>query len=334
MCLAGCSRGITHSTQPHGAGTPSLPSTADSTRRAALSAAELMRLHPNEAGQVPILEYHAIDTGSTTMSRTPDEMRHDLQRLYDEGYRPVSLQDYLAHRINIPAGKSPVILTFDDARPTQFHYTSEGILDPECAVGILQAFHQQHPDFSLAATFFVLPTTSGFGSPADRKKKMKALLQMGFEIGNHTLTHRSLRSLTDAEVQGELAGCLRAIHQMVPEAKVDTLALPLGIHARHRELEAQGESQGQIYAHQAVLLVGANPAPSPVSTAFDPMRLPRIQACEGDCGLTYWLNALKKHPEKRYISDGDPNTVTVPRSLQKRVNPTNLHGSPLRIYDQ
>ncbi len=297
-----------------------------------LSAAELAALKPNEVGQVPILEYHALDDGKTTMSRSPGQFRRDLERLYREGYRPIALHDYLDNRINVPAGKSPVILTFDDARPTQFRYRPDGSLDPDSAVAILETFHREHADFPLRATFFVLPTAPGFGPAADRAKKLRELVRLGFEIGNHTLSHPALHRLSDAKVQEELAGCVTEIHKLAPDAVVDTLALPLGSHARNRSLEARGMFAGQTYANRASLLVGANPAPSPAARTFDPMRLPRIQACEGNCGITFWLDALAAHPARRYVSDGDPAAVTVPRDAQAQVDGSRLQGAALRTY--
>jgi len=155
---------------------------------------------------------------------------------------------------------------------------------------------------------------------------------MGFEIGNHTIHHDKLRDLTDEQVQRELADCVIEIHKLVPDAKVDTLALPYGIHARNRALESAGASAGQKYANRAVLAVGAEPAPSPASKKFNPLRLPRIQACEGPSGITYWLDDLKRHPQRRYISDGDPGIITAPQSKANTVETSRLQGSRLRTY--
>lgn len=289
------------------------------------------RVRPNEVGVIPILEYHDIRDGRNSMCRSAMAFRRDLERLYRENYRPISLKSYLQNRIDTPPGTTPVILTFDDARESQFRYRPDGSIDPHCAVGILQAFAAKHPDFPVRATFFVLPDVA-FGPAAQRARKMQALLDMGCEIGNHTVSHRSLRNLTDAEVQKELAGCVARVKRLAPAAEVDTLALPLGIAPRNRALLASGEHAGQQYTNRAVLLVGAHPAPSPVATDFDPMRLPRIQACEGVAGITYWLDELKRHPERRYVSDGDPMTVTVPNSAVRRVNPGKLKGAHLRTY--
>ena len=141
-----------------------------------------------------------------------------------------------------------------------------------------------------------------------------------------------MRDLTDEQAQKELATSVVEIHKLVPDAKVDTLALPYGIHARNRELEAAGAFAGQTYANRAVLLVGADPAPSPVSKKFKPFHLPRIQACEGTSGITYWLDELKRHPRRRYVSDGDPRVVTVPQSRADKVDSSRLQGSRLRLY--
>jgi len=318
--LAGCSRPL-----------PIEPRASAQTRPT-LTAAQLAQIRPNEAGVVPIFMYHDIGKPEQRLNRSVAAFRHDLERLYQEGYRPVLLEDYLDNRMDLPAGKSPVILTFDDARGSQFHTLKDGTLDPNCAIGILQAFCKTHPDFPLHATFFVLPNRA-FDQHKLAAQKLQALLAMGCEIGNHTVTHRSLRKLSDEEVREELATCVTRLHQMVPQARVDTMALPYGIAPRNRTLLASGTYQGQSYTNRAVLLVGAGPAPSPVSPHFDPMRLPRIVTSEVRFGITYWLNELKRHPERRYISDGDPGTVTVPRALASSVDKRRLKGIPLRLYD-
>jgi peptidoglycan/xylan/chitin deacetylase (PgdA/CDA1 family) len=323
---------------PVGSSTALAATPAASTTKAApapaaakLTDAELAKFKPNEVGQVPILEYHSIGPGKTSMDRTAAAFRHDLERLYAEGYRPVALRDYLDDHIALPPGKSPVIFTFDDARESQFRYRPDGSLDPDCALGILQAFAKTHPDFPAKATFYVLPL-SAFGQPADASKKMQALLAQGFEIGNHTVSHNRLDHMSDADVQKELGNCVALIHKLAPQAQIDTVALPLGIAPRNRALLASGEYQGQHYANRAVLLVGAGPAPSPVAAKFKPMRLPRIQANELPYGITFWLDILKRHPNLRFVSDGDPNTVTVPRSQADKVDKSHLNGLTLRTY--
>lgn len=330
--LAGCHRGpvataITAVTPAHDTG-------AHKTHEKVvpLSTAELKTAKPNEAGLVPILEYHNIKAGKQSTFRTPEKFRQDLKRLYDEGYRPISLSDYLNNRIALPYGQSPVILTFDDALPSQFTYLPDGSIDPNCAVGILQTFHKEHPDFAVRATFYVLPTAPGFGPKDQTAKKLQALLAMGCEIGNHTLSHPKLNRLSDKEVQEEIAGCAAEIKKLVPGATVDTLALPMGIAPRNKSLSVQGNFKGTRYHNRAVMLVGAEPARAPIAKRFNPMKIPRIQALEGPSGSTFWLDRLKAKSSGRYISDGDPEITTVPKNLEAKIDPKKLNGAQLRTY--
>ena len=94
---------------------------------------------------VPILEYHDVLPKERNMVRSIDHFKHDLERLYTEGYRPVLLRDYLDNKIDLPIGMAPVVFTFDDARASQFRYLPSGEIDPTCAVGIWQDFAKTHP---------------------------------------------------------------------------------------------------------------------------------------------------------------------------------------------
>jgi hypothetical protein len=51
--------------------------------------------------------------------------------------------------------------------------------------------------------------------------------------------------------------------------------------------------------------------------AFDPVRLPRIQAIESE--LQHWLTYFDRHARERFVSDGDPSVVTVPAPLRHRL---------------
>src|SRR6266404_8028014 len=117
-------------------------------------------LPANELGRIMVLEYHKIDYPEERWTRTPENFRRDLETLYTRGYRLQNLNAVIDGRITVPAGTTPVVLTFDDSSPGQFRYVvKDGKLeiDPKCGVGILEAFIKEKPDFGRAATFFVLP---------------------------------------------------------------------------------------------------------------------------------------------------------------------------------
>ena len=140
---------------------------------AALSFAAADQLPPNELGRVMILEFHKIDYPEARWTRTPENFRRDLATLYAKGYRLIALGDLLDGRIVLPAGMTPIVLTFDDSSPGQFRYIEQnGVLaiDPKSAIGILDAFTREHPDFGRAATFFVLrPRTRRIASSTSRR---------------------------------------------------------------------------------------------------------------------------------------------------------------------
>ena len=55
------------------------------------------------------------------------------------------------------------------------------------------------------------------------------------------------------------------------------------------------------------------PSVSPFSATFKPLHIDRIEV-SGD-SLRSILAHFAKHPELRYVSDGDPDTISVPESL-------------------
>ncbi len=281
-----------------------------------VTAGERFAPQPNELGRVMILEYHKIDEPEGRWTRTPENFRRDLQRLWERGYRLVSLNDYLDGRISLPRGNTPVILTFDDSSPGQFRFIERGgqwVIDPDCAVGILEDFERQHSGFGRAATFFVLPGAEPpnrlFNQPELATRKLQYLAARGYEIGNHTLWHADLSRYPEAVVRRQLATAQEWIQRHVPGYRLRTLALPMGGFPRELGWATAGEAEGIHYQHDAILKVAGGAASSPFARAFDPYHLPRIQAIDSE--LEYWLAYFDRHPEERYVSDGDPTTITV-----------------------
>lgn len=281
-------------------------------------------LTPNELGRVMILEYHKIDYPEERWTRTPENFRRDLETLYAKGYRLINLGDLLDRKIKIPAGTTPVVLTFDDSSPGQFRYIEANgsvQIDPKSAIGILETFIAEKPDFGRGGTFYVLPGASKpnrlFNQPEYEAKKLLFLVSHGYEIGNHTLWHANLGKYPEATVRAQVAEAQVWIQRHVPDYKTRTLALPHGVYPPDVNWVLNGTAKGTTYSHDAVLMVAGGPAPSPFSRAFDPVRLPRIQAVDRDLG--YWLNYFDKNPHERFVSDGDANSVTVPAASRDRL---------------
>ena len=57
-----------------------------------------------------------------------------------------------------------------------------------------------------------------------------------------------------------------------------------------------------------------------------------VQAGEDASCSTFWLDQIKEGRVERYVSDGDPNTVTVPEAQEDKVDEAKLNGATVRTY--
>lgn len=282
-----------------------------------------LAVQPNEAGKVMVLMYHNIGDEEKTWTRTPDNFRRDLETLYEKGYRPVSLTDYVRGIFDIPAGTTPFVLTFDDGNENNFRYleTEDGWqIDPDCAVGILEAFRKEHEDFNPQASFFVYGPRP-FRQEELIERKLRFLTDNGYEVGNHSWGHDDYKEekyndpLNVQESQGKNVAFLETF---LDKGAVNTLALPYGHRPKDETAElslSSGSYEGTEYENIAILNVGWDPYKSPYHQDFDPTAIHRVRASEtnvDNVGLYDWLAYFDKHPSQRYISDGELEIVTVP----------------------
>jgi peptidoglycan/xylan/chitin deacetylase (PgdA/CDA1 family) len=270
-------------------------------------------LHPpNLQGDVLVLAYHRIARPEDRWTRTPENFRADMEYLVTHGYYPVNLIDLATGNLgHVPHGRRPIVLTFDDSTAGHFRYLEDGSIDPDCAVGILLAMHEKYgDDWPLRATFFVLlldadkPGAPLFRQPDLAAQKVRELVDWGFEVGSHTITHPILSELSDEQVKWELAVSKSRIEALVPGYTVRSLALPNGSYPIDRSLVVEGysESAGLSYRYEAVVRLGAQSCPSPFSPDFDPYAIPRVQAIQSQ--LDYRLSYYESHSEHYYVSDG------------------------------
>lgn len=276
----------------------------------------------NELGQVPILIYHRIGEPEGRWTRTPENFRKDLEELYSRGYVLVSLTDYLKKNIDIPAGKSPAIITFDDSTPGHFRLledeNGELKVDPNCAVGILKSFGEEHPGFGHVATFYInaVPFGGEEGQARYWKQKLQMLHQWGFEIGNHTYHHAYLKKLDNQKVQEEIATLQAHIQEALPGYKPATIAIVQDGVPEPYELLIKGKCGDTEYKHTGVLWWAWRAEHSPYHRDFDPYRIQRIQVFQdhGKSSLVNWLNRIEP---KRYVSDGNPEVVSIPEGWEE-----------------
>ncbi len=318
---------------------------AGDSQKAEVAVIDYNKVKPDESGQIMIVMFHNfVETyptkGDNAYTTTFSEFEKLLSDLYEKKYRLISLTDMLNNNINVPAGYIPMVFTFDDGTAGEFNLIEQDgklVINPRSAVGIMEAFNQKHPDFGLQGTFYVnlgvKTTFKGSGTMSDR---LNYLIGKGFEIGNHTKTHVSLPSVkTVQSMLEEVGGNQKLMNELVPGYTFNSFSLPFGNASKDlKEYVIQGNYEGTDYKHNAIMHVGAGPAPSPVSSKFNPLALPRVRSTgitKVDCDLSWWLDALSKG-NSQFVSDGNANTVTVPQSKQQKVDMAKLNGKQLVTY--
>jgi peptidoglycan/xylan/chitin deacetylase (PgdA/CDA1 family) len=182
---------------------------------------------------VRVLLYHAID-GPDTVDRmglrvSREAFREQMQLLSTAGYRVVPL----ARMLDAPSGRESreaisrdVAITFDDG------YRSEML-----AAETLK-------EFGFTATFFVVPRfLDGVHHPAHYWEHWphmtwddaRTLVEAGFEIGAHSMTHPDLTQCDPNRLTGEVAGVKALLEQRLGR-EIVSFSYPYGRHdSRVRE---------------------------------------------------------------------------------------------------
>ncbi len=299
----------------------------DSPPAEPLTEEELQQYQPNELGQIMVLMYHRIeaqDNPEDVWTRTPDQFRGDLQWLYDNDFYIIPIRDYVRNEINAPAGKRPVVLTFDDGTVGQFRMVEQDdgtmAIDPDSAIGILEDFFNRYDDFGRGGLFSILPLAPFAWPDAEDQRqfaedKLNWLIDNGYELGNHTVGHINMRDVSDEEIKSELARAEDMMAEYVPDVDVSVLAVPFGVYPEGGDTAIfEGwEYEGRQYELEGALMVGAEPAPSPVHVDFDPMWIPRINSDDEQLGR--WFSFVEENPGIMYVSDGNPDTITIPADV-------------------
>lgn len=274
----------------------------------------------NELGKVMVLEYHRIGYPEQRYQRTPDNLRTDLIRLYQSGYYPVNFIDIVRGLPDVPPGKKPIVLSFDDSDISQFRVLADRTIDADSALGILLNFHHQHPnDWPTRATFFVLGNDSGnyytvFGQPELAKEKIQVLVDLGMEVGSHTVSHADLSVATAERIYWELAVSQHVIEEMAPGYKVQSLSVPFGGFPYTLDFLKSGQWGDLSYSYAANAAAWGGPNVSPFDSTFEPYHVSRLEVTA--TSLDHWLTYFEQNPQEYYVADGDPRRVTFPQQVQ------------------
>jgi len=268
-------------------------------------------IYENLPGRIPILEYHIIEspyvysnyilTGKLKKNIinerffvTSSQLREQLDILYKNGFRNISLNEYLSlmkgekkDLARIPPNSKLYVLTFDDATYGQFDFITNNkndlIIDPECAVGILIDFARKHPDFKLNAAFCIDFENVPFLQPEYVEKKLNLLLDYGFEIVNHTKDHKSLTKLfkkNPALVEYQIGKAMEIFESYLGyrAASINKICYPFGDESRElANFIKKINFNGREYRFIAAIDAEGPLAFNPNETNFDPYRIRRVE---------------------------------------------------------
>lgn len=311
LLLTACASDTDADSEPPGAGVASPSASATPTPTAA--AVNPASVEANELGRVPVMMYHKLMDETCTAcvyDQTPEEFRDELQRMYDADFRPITTAQLISGEFDVPAGKRPVVLTFDDGDKSQIQIGPDGTPTADSAVGIMEAFEGDNPDWKSTASFYVN------SNPFEDDEGVRWLVENGYEVGVHTMDHINLKQSSEAEIQEQIGGNIAEIKEIAPDATMTTMAKPFGIAPENVALLESGSYEGGSYELAGTLDVGSDPSVSPYSADFDPYSINRIRSGPKDKPVdtdsTWWLDGLEDGTWTPFVSDGDPNTISYP----------------------
>lgn len=159
---------------------------------------------------VPILLYHHIsDTIDTQYNVQPETFAAQMKWLHDNGYQTVTIADVAsAIRKNKSLPNRPVVITFDD--------------------GYLDVYQNAYPvmqEYDYVATFYIIANTVDTRKNLSTKKLLN-LIQSGWEIGSHSMTHADLNENDQWET--EIVGSKNLLEEKLG-VKIETFAYPYGL---------------------------------------------------------------------------------------------------------
>jgi hypothetical protein len=238
------------------------------------------------------------------------------------------MTDYLHMSFDVPLGYTPIVITFDDGLKSTFSLINDGnqlVPDPNSAVGIIEAFILEHPDFGKGGCFFINDNYNNtFFGEGTLKERFTWLIDHGYDIGNHSASHSNFSTLGATGLQKEIGQVDQLLDELLPGYDMIALSYPYGARPETtlRPLVLKGTYDNLDYAYLGAFGVGPTSNPNPPSyITFSPELLPRIRGSEGEVGdLWFYFDYYENHPEKRYISDGDASTIVIPDTSVDKIS--------------
>jgi peptidoglycan/xylan/chitin deacetylase (PgdA/CDA1 family) len=162
---------------------------------------------------VPILNYHKIDTLHHALSISPQDFEEQMDYLSRNGFTtitPDELMAYLNHGKALP--EKPVLITFDD--------------------GYLDNYTNAYPilkKYGFTATIFLITNLVGHDERYLTWEQVREMQRDGFVFGSHTVSHKALTALSREQALEELLSSRQEIERQLG-SKVRYFAYPTGAY--------------------------------------------------------------------------------------------------------
>lgn len=166
-----------------------------------------------EISEVPILMYHVIGDDNGPMQElfvSPAVFRQQMEYLEEQGYHTITLKQLYQHWTQgQPLPPNPIVLTFDDGYRSVYEHAYP-IMQQHGFVGVLFIYVNK---FNYANSMTV--------------EQLKELLEQGYELGSHTVSHLDLTRLSREKLAYEVAESKKKLEEMFGE-EIVSFCYPAG----------------------------------------------------------------------------------------------------------
>ncbi|MBO5145419.1 MAG: polysaccharide deacetylase family protein [Lachnospiraceae bacterium] len=192
-------------------------------------------------GKIPILAYHSITDQDSDISVSIDRFSLQMKYLYEQGFKTITNEQLLQLREGekVLRQRKVVMITFDDGY--------KDFLD--IAVPIMEKY-------KFSATVFISPELVGKKIQWNKNGPIFSLMnwsdineviQRGFEVGNHTLTHVWLKRIDSDNLKREIDGA-RVILEKRAGKIIKSFCSPYGVLGRKAKLFLYKNKKQIIYS--------------------------------------------------------------------------------------
>lgn len=161
---------------------------------------------------IPILMYHHIDNNSGSLYVDPATFSSQMEYLIQKGYTTVTLAEVVSGLNGGQLPQKPIALTFDD--------------------GYRDFFSQAYPILrqkNLKATVFLITQLMEGVDYLTWEQAREMIGNALITVGDHTLSHRGLGSLTEEQIKDEIVSSKNILENQL-KTGINVFAFPYGIY--------------------------------------------------------------------------------------------------------